>query len=58
MDVTTTLVAPLEAGAQVGAVHVSFAGRAVQETPLVALQPIAEGGAWTKLVDELSLWLE
>jgi serine-type D-Ala-D-Ala carboxypeptidase (penicillin-binding protein 5/6) len=58
MDVTTTLVAPLESGAQVGAVSVSLGGAPLLEAPLVSLQPVVEGGTWTKLVDELSLWLE
>lgn len=58
MDVTTTLVAPLERGSQVGVVNVVLGDDPLQKAPLVALQPVLEGGTWTKIVDELSLWLE
>ena len=39
----------------VGEVQVSLDGTPVSILPLVALQPVIEGGAWTKLVDELRL---
>jgi serine-type D-Ala-D-Ala carboxypeptidase (penicillin-binding protein 5/6) len=58
MDVTTTLVAPLAAGTAVGEVQVSLDGAPLSILPLVALQPVIEGGVWTKLVDEFALWLE
>jgi D-alanyl-D-alanine carboxypeptidase (penicillin-binding protein 5/6) len=58
LDVTTTLVAPLAAGARVGAVRVALAGRPVRDMSLIALKPVGEGGTWTKLVDGLGHWLE
>jgi D-alanyl-D-alanine carboxypeptidase (penicillin-binding protein 5/6) len=58
MDLTVNLIAPLRQGTPVGEVKVSLAGRPVSSLPLVALQPVLEGGLWTKVVDEISLWLE
>jgi hypothetical protein len=48
----------LQQGTLVGEVNVSFAGKALSTLPLVALQPVVAGGLWTKVMDELSLWLE
>lgn len=58
LNVTAPLVAPLERGTPVGEVQVSLAGEPVSRLPLVALQSVVEGGAWTKFVGELTLWLE
>lgn len=58
LDVTANLVAPVAQGTPVGTVNVSLAGNPLQQLPLIALKPVAEGGTWTKLVDELGHWLE
>jgi D-alanyl-D-alanine carboxypeptidase (penicillin-binding protein 5/6) len=58
MNVTAQLVAPLEQGAQVGELKVSFGGAQLLVQPLVSLKPVVAGGLWTKVVDEISLWLE
>jgi D-alanyl-D-alanine carboxypeptidase (penicillin-binding protein 5/6) len=58
MDLRIDLVAPLQQGAPVGEVQVALAGDPLLNMPLVALQPVVEGGLWTKLRDEISLWLE
>jgi D-alanyl-D-alanine carboxypeptidase (penicillin-binding protein 5/6) len=58
MNVTTQLVAPLELGARVGEVKVSFGGTPLSTLPLVSLKPVVAGGLWTKVMDEISLWLE
>jgi D-alanyl-D-alanine carboxypeptidase (penicillin-binding protein 5/6) len=58
MNVSTQLVAPLQRGAQVGEVKVSFGGSPLSTLPLVSLQPVVVGGLWTKVMDEISLWLE
>jgi D-alanyl-D-alanine carboxypeptidase (penicillin-binding protein 5/6) len=57
-DVTAELVAPLREGTRVGQVNVSFAGKPLSSLPLVSLAPVIEGGVWTKVVDEIGLWLE
>jgi D-alanyl-D-alanine carboxypeptidase (penicillin-binding protein 5/6) len=58
MNVTTQLVAPLALGAPVGEVKVSFGGAPLSTLPLVSLKPVVAGGLWTKVMDEISLWLE
>jgi D-alanyl-D-alanine carboxypeptidase (penicillin-binding protein 5/6) len=58
MNVTAQLVAPLEQGARVGEVKVSFGGAPLSTLPLVSLKPVVAGGLWTKVMDEISLWLE
>jgi D-alanyl-D-alanine carboxypeptidase (penicillin-binding protein 5/6) len=58
MDLPPQLVAPLDASATVGKVEVSLEGEAVASAPLVALKGVAEGSLWTRLKDEVLLWLE
>jgi D-alanyl-D-alanine carboxypeptidase (penicillin-binding protein 5/6) len=58
MNVTAQLVAPLAQGAPVGEVKVSFGGAPLSTLPLVSLKPVGAGGLWTKVMDEISLWLE
>lgn len=58
MDLQTQLVAPLETSAPVGRVRVSLEGDDLLDAPLVALHPVEEGSLWTRLRDELSLWLQ
>lgn len=51
------LVAPLEAGATVGELAVvTESGETLASAPLVSLQPVAEGGLWTLLIDSVALW--
>jgi D-alanyl-D-alanine carboxypeptidase (penicillin-binding protein 5/6) len=58
LNVTTQLVAPLTQGAAVGELKVSFGGAPLSALPLVSLEPVVAGGLWTKVMDEISLWLE
>jgi D-alanyl-D-alanine carboxypeptidase (penicillin-binding protein 5/6) len=58
MDLNAGLIAPLEAGAVVGAVRVSLDGDSIIDVPLVALEQVEQAGLWTRLKDELMLWLE
>ncbi len=53
MDRLEDLVAPIAAGATVGKVNVSFAGRQLASTPLVVLGGVAEGGVWSRLKSAL-----
>jgi D-alanyl-D-alanine carboxypeptidase (penicillin-binding protein 5/6) len=43
------LVAPLSAGATVGSVDISLAGRELASVPLVVLTEVTEGGLWSRL---------
>jgi serine-type D-Ala-D-Ala carboxypeptidase (penicillin-binding protein 5/6) len=58
MNVTAQLVAPVTQGAPVGELKVSFGGAPLSALPLVSLEPVVAGGLWTKVMDEISLWLE
>jgi hypothetical protein len=55
MDVRAELVPPLDGGTRVGEVRVSFAGAPLTSRPLVVLDPVADGGMWSRMRDEWSL---
>lgn len=57
MDLPGQLVAPLGKDVKVGEVHVSFNGKAVSTQPLVSLRAVPEAGLWTRLKDQVMLWL-
>jgi len=51
------LVAPLAAGKPIGELTVTDAtGDVVARAPLVPFLPVAEGGLWTRTVDDVALW--
>ena len=56
--VESPLIAPLESGAQVGQYTVRVGDEVVSRVPLVALQPVEEGGIWRWAVDSVKLWFE
>jgi D-alanyl-D-alanine carboxypeptidase (penicillin-binding protein 5/6) len=58
LDRLAELAAPLVGGATVGQVRVSFAGQLLASTPLVVLAPVADGGVWARMRDQLSSLLE
>jgi D-alanyl-D-alanine carboxypeptidase (penicillin-binding protein 5/6) len=58
MNLLAELAAPLPKGTRVGEVSVSLAGQPVARTPLVVLAPVADGGVWARMRDELSLLWE
>lgn len=53
MDVDANIVAPLEKGSQHGAVRVSLAEEEVLNAPLVALEPVDEGGIFQVTKDRI-----
>jgi D-alanyl-D-alanine carboxypeptidase (penicillin-binding protein 5/6) len=57
MDLPEQIVAPLAKDAKVGEVHISFNGKSVSTKPLVSLQAVPEAGLWTRLKDQVMLWL-
>jgi D-alanyl-D-alanine carboxypeptidase (penicillin-binding protein 5/6) len=51
------LIAPLLAGKPVGELTVTDGtGEVIARAPLVPLAAVAEGGLWTRMVDDISLW--
>ncbi|MGE4658333.1 MAG: D-alanyl-D-alanine carboxypeptidase family protein, partial [Gammaproteobacteria bacterium] len=57
IEVQPTLIAPLVDRAAVGQVRVFLDGEGLLDAPLVTLHPVEEGSFWTRLKDELTLWL-
>lgn len=52
------LLAPLQAGQQVGVLRIQMEGEVIREEPLVTLGAAAEGNLWQQLVDEIRLRLD
>lgn len=55
MVITPTIMAPIQHGAPIGKLIVKLDDQLVQETPLVALTAVEEGGLWRRLVDSVLL---
>lgn len=58
MDLNANLMAPLPAGAQVGAVRISLDDEQISMMPLMALHAVPEANLWTRIKDEITLWLQ
>ena len=50
------LIAPIEAGRRLGTLKVTVEGKPYGEYPVVALEAVAEGGFFTRLIDTIRLW--
>jgi D-alanyl-D-alanine carboxypeptidase (penicillin-binding protein 5/6) len=57
VELEKTLVAPVDEAAPVGEVQVLFDGRSLAVLPLVSLHEVPTAGLWTRLTDEIALWL-
>lgn len=55
MNVDATIVAPITKGQEYGKVEVRLGDEVIAERPLVALEDVAEGGFWTRTVDNIKL---
>lgn len=55
MQLPATLIAPIDTGKPIGKVNVTLNGGVVASAPLYALQPIEQGGLWTRMVDSVVL---
>ena len=53
----TPLVAPISRGQPVGQATVMLAGKPVKTVQLVALKPVAKGGLWHRVADQIRLWI-
>ncbi|MCK7593935.1 D-alanyl-D-alanine carboxypeptidase family protein [Pseudomarimonas salicorniae] len=58
MAVPAELVAPFEAGQQVGSIRLSLDDKLVAEVPLVTRQAVAEGGFFKRMNDSFWMWWE
>lgn len=58
MKMAPRIMAPVKKGSQLGTMEIALDGQKVAERPLVALQGVAEGGLFTRLMDEAKLMLE
>lgn len=58
LDMQSQLLAPVEAGDELGRVRVGLDGANIADLPLEALTPIAEGSIWRRMVDSVRLWFE
>lgn len=55
---TRAVIAPVQAGQQIGVVNVLLEGKVIRSEPLVALQPMPEGGLWQRMVDSVRLMIQ
>lgn len=58
LDMQSELLAPVDAGDELGRVRVALDGASIADLPLEALAPVAEGGIWRRVVDSVRLWFE
>lgn len=58
LSVDRLIMAPVEAGQEYGRVTVELQGETLVDRPLIALDSVAAGGLWTRMVDSVWLWFE
>ena len=58
MEVPKSLVAPIEAGQEIGMVKVTLDGEVVAQAPLVAQEAVAQAGFFKRLWHALKMWWE
>jgi D-alanyl-D-alanine carboxypeptidase (penicillin-binding protein 5/6) len=58
MDMQAQLVAPVDADQELGRVRVTLGDEVVAERALYALEAVAEGSLWRRIVDTILLWFE
>jgi D-alanyl-D-alanine carboxypeptidase (penicillin-binding protein 5/6) len=56
-NIQQPVIAPIEAGAQLGEVEIRLGDEVIAKQPLVALTTIEKGSWWRRLVDEILLWI-
>ncbi|HET6654721.1 MAG TPA: D-alanyl-D-alanine carboxypeptidase family protein [Gammaproteobacteria bacterium] len=55
MKLPATILAPVDSDQPIGKVQVTLGGEPVASAPLYALDPVAKGGLWTRMVDSVVL---
>ena len=58
MDLRSELMAPLSVGAQVGSVRITLDDVEISNMPLMALHEVPGASLWTRIKDEVTLWLQ
>jgi D-alanyl-D-alanine carboxypeptidase (penicillin-binding protein 5/6) len=58
MQLREQVVAPIADGQALGDVVVRLGDQTVADKSLIALQPVAEGSFWQRIVDEALLYFE
>jgi D-alanyl-D-alanine carboxypeptidase (penicillin-binding protein 5/6) len=58
MVIDQQIMAPVRPGQVLGKVNISLEGKTIDQVPLVALEPIGEGGIWQTIKDSALLLLE
>ncbi|MEM9056075.1 MAG: D-alanyl-D-alanine carboxypeptidase family protein [Pseudomonadota bacterium] len=57
-DMRRTVLAPVRSGEELGALRVMLDDDLIVETPLIAVDAVAEGSLWRRAVDQVTLWFE
>ncbi len=55
IDIQPAIIAPVKKGQKIGTLNISLDNNIIEETPLVALQTIEEGGLWRRSIDGIKL---
>ncbi len=58
VDIPGQLQAPISAGQVLGQLSIRLNDTVVVERPMVALNTVAQGGWWTRMVDGMGLWFK
>lgn len=58
IQLNSQITAPISENQQVGSLIITLSGNTVSEQPLVALKPVAEGGFFGNLIDNVMMMLE
>jgi D-alanyl-D-alanine carboxypeptidase (penicillin-binding protein 5/6) len=56
-NIQQPVIAPVEAGAQLGEVEIRLGDEVIAKQPLVALTAVEKGSWWRRLIDEILLWI-
>lgn len=56
VEVDSVIEAPVSAGDELGTVSISFDGEVLAQRPLVAIEPVPEGGFFKRLIDAVKLF--
>jgi D-alanyl-D-alanine carboxypeptidase (penicillin-binding protein 5/6) len=58
IDIKPEIIAPADKGQNLGTLNIAHGKDVIAETPLVALQAVAEGGLWRRGMDSIKLWFK
>ncbi len=58
MDLVSVLTAPIDQGAELGELVVSFDGQVEASAPLRALTRVERGGWWRRMTDGVAMWFQ